>query len=191
MVPTYTEDAKKRILQAAADQFKEKGYFQSTMDDIATRLGISKGAIYRYFDSKESLLSALYAGAPENLHSLFEAASEDPMTAAREVFNKMATKANANLFVDFLAEASMNSEFQKVLRDNIERFTGAMEDVLKEKNPKINPKEAEKLHDSLVTLGLVFNGLTCWLAIGVPETEARKVWSRSLELLLSPLVKKK
>lgn len=191
VVPTYTEDAKKRILQAASEQFKEKGYFQSTMDDIANRLGISKGAIYRYFDSKESLLATLYASGPENLRLLFENASEDPMVAAREVFNKMATRANANLFVDFLAEGSTNIEFQKTLQESIEKFTSAMKDFFLRKNPKITPKEAERLHDSIVALGLVFNGLECWLAIGVSEAEVRKVWGKTIELLLAPLVKKK
>lgn len=191
VVPTYTEDAKKRILQVALEEFKKKGYFQSTMDGIANRLGISKGAIYRYFESKEKILAALYATSPENLHSLFMSASEDPIIASREVFEKMATKPNANLFVDFLAEASVNADLQKILRENIERFSTALEDVMSRKNQKPSSKNAERVHDSIVTLGLVFNGLLCWLAIGVSEAEVRKTWSKSVDILLAAAVGKK
>ncbi len=191
MVPTYTEDAKKRILQAASEQFKEKGYFLSSMDDIARRLGISKGAIYRYFDSKESILASLYSNAPDNLRSLFSDASADPIAAAKEVFEKMATKQNANLFVDFIAEAATNVSLQGIMQENIGRFTEALESVLLKKNPTLSRKDIEKMHDSLVVLGLVFNGLNCWIAIGVPESDARKIWARTVDILLEPIVKRR
>src|SRR5580698_3829191 len=146
VVPSYREDAKKRIIQVASEVFKEKGYYRSTMDDIAGRLGISKGAIYQYFDSKESLLAALYSGAPANLRALFSAeASKDPITGSKEVFNKMVTRANANLFVDFLAEASRNADFQKTLRENIREFTSVLEDVLMESNGQQPGPEAAQL----------------------------------------------
>jgi AcrR family transcriptional regulator len=192
VVPTYAEDAKKRILQAASEEFREKGYFQSTMDGIANRLGISKGAIYRYFASKEKILAALYATAPDNLRSMFLTASENPIAASREVFDKMATKPNANLFVDFLAEASINPDLQKIMRENIERFSAALEDVMSQKNAKIktSSKSSERMHDSVVTLGLVFNGLLCWLAIGVSEEEVRETWTKAVDILLGSASKR-
>jgi AcrR family transcriptional regulator len=189
VVPTYAEDARKRILQAASEEFKDKGYFQSTMDGIAKRLGISKGAIYRYFESKEKILAALYASAPDNLRSLFLSASQDPVLASREVFDKMATKTNANLFVDFLAEASANAELQKIMRENIERFSSALEDVISQKKVRTS-KNSERMHDSIVTLGLVFNGLLCWLAIGVSEEEVRETWRKAVDILLISNLKK-
>lgn len=192
VVPSYREDAKKRIIHAASEVFKEKGYYRSTMDDIANRLGISKGAIYQYFDSKESLLAAVYSGAPDNLRSLFSAeASKDPIRGSKEVFNKMATRANANLFVDFLAEASRNAGFQKILRENIKEFTSVPEDILREDNPKTGAEEAQLIHDSVVMLGLIFNGLACWLAVGVPEQEVRETWAKSLEIVIGTIEKGK
>jgi AcrR family transcriptional regulator len=188
VVPTYREEAKKRILQATLEVFKEKGYFRSTMDDIADRLGISKGAIYQYFDSKERLLVALYTGAPANLRARFTAETgKDMVDASKGVFNKMATKANANLFVDFLAEASRNVEFQKVLRENIAEFARVLEDILLEDNQKAGREEVERIHDAVVTLGLVFNGLSCWLAVGVPEEEVQATWAKTVETVLGPI----
>ena len=44
------------ILEAAAVAFRQFGYHGASIEHIASQLGISKGAIYYYFDSKEDLL---------------------------------------------------------------------------------------------------------------------------------------
>ena len=188
VIPSYREDAKRRILQAAGEVFREKGYFRSTMDDIAARLSISRGAIYQYFDSKESILAALYSGAPGNLRSMFVAAADkDPISASKEIFNKMATTAFADNFVEFLAEASRNPSFQKILRENIKEFTTVLEDALRENGRKSGRVDEELIHDSVITLGLVFNGLACWLAVGVPEKEVQQIWAKTVERVLRPI----
>jgi AcrR family transcriptional regulator len=48
-----------RILQAALDEFSEKGYHAATIDSIAFRAGIAKGTVYRYFKTKQDLFIAL------------------------------------------------------------------------------------------------------------------------------------
>ena len=47
------------ILEAALACFAQKGFAGTRMDDIAHRAGITKGTIYLYFDSKESVFKAL------------------------------------------------------------------------------------------------------------------------------------
>lgn len=51
------------VLRAAGEVFAEKGYEASSTQDIADRLGILKGSLYYYTDSKESLLFELVEGA--------------------------------------------------------------------------------------------------------------------------------
>ncbi len=43
------------ILAAALEVFGEQGFARAKLDDIAKRAGISKGTLYLYFDSKESI----------------------------------------------------------------------------------------------------------------------------------------
>lgn len=45
-----------RIISAAVELFKAKGYHQTTMDDIAAKAEISRATLFNYFPSKESLL---------------------------------------------------------------------------------------------------------------------------------------
>lgn len=47
---------RKQILEAAIAEFVEKGYDSSTMDGIANRAGVSKGAVYHHFTSKNEVL---------------------------------------------------------------------------------------------------------------------------------------
>lgn len=48
-----------RILQAASELFAHYGYDKTTVSDIAREAGISKGALYLHFSSKESLFETL------------------------------------------------------------------------------------------------------------------------------------
>lgn len=47
------------VLDAALELFIEKGFSSTRVDDIAKRAGLSKGAVYLYFPSKEALLEGL------------------------------------------------------------------------------------------------------------------------------------
>lgn len=49
------ETKKEKIIKHAFDLFAEKGYFETSIDDIVKASGISKGGIYYYFKSKEDI----------------------------------------------------------------------------------------------------------------------------------------
>ena len=54
------KDKKKRIIQAAARVFAQKGYAGTAVADIAVQAEIGKGTLYAYFDSKEDLFFAVF-----------------------------------------------------------------------------------------------------------------------------------
>lgn len=47
------------LTAAALELFVEKGFAATRLDDVAARAGVSKGTLYLYFDSKESLFKAV------------------------------------------------------------------------------------------------------------------------------------
>ena len=53
------EEREQRILDAASELIVHYGYDKTTVSDIAREAGISKGAIYLHFDSKDALFEAL------------------------------------------------------------------------------------------------------------------------------------
>lgn len=53
------EATRQRILDSAVDLFAESGYGQTGLADVLQRAGVSKGAFYYHFDSKESVAVAI------------------------------------------------------------------------------------------------------------------------------------
>ena len=69
-----TDKARRReaeLCDVAAEIFQEKGYAATTLRDIADALGMLKGSLYYYIDSKEDLLyriiSSIHADGRDNL----------------------------------------------------------------------------------------------------------------------------
>ncbi len=48
-------EKQRRIINASLSEFASKGYRQASTDDIVAKAGISKGALFHYFGSKEKL----------------------------------------------------------------------------------------------------------------------------------------
>ena len=55
-----SEETRQQILDAALALFRDKGFEPATIREIAQRAGVSLGAAYYYFDSKEALVAAYY-----------------------------------------------------------------------------------------------------------------------------------
>jgi AcrR family transcriptional regulator len=53
-------DKRKSILESAVELFAEHGYNQTSMQQIAESVGISKGSLYSFFQSKEDLIISIY-----------------------------------------------------------------------------------------------------------------------------------
>lgn len=53
------KERKKQILDAAEHVFSERGFDKARMDDIVEASGLSKGALYWYYKSKDAIIRAL------------------------------------------------------------------------------------------------------------------------------------
>lgn len=71
---------KEEIINAAAKLFSQKSYHDVTMDEIAEKVGIAKGTIYLYFDSKEKLYLEILEETYEEIEAILEreTAKSDP-----------------------------------------------------------------------------------------------------------------
>jgi AcrR family transcriptional regulator len=58
-MPQAKESRADQLLETATLLFKEKGYHNTSMQDLADALGLQKGSLYYYIDSKEELLREL------------------------------------------------------------------------------------------------------------------------------------
>lgn len=63
------------IIAAALEVFAEKGFAAARLDDIAARAGVSKGALYLYFETKQDLFEAVVREAVSPNIAMVEAAA--------------------------------------------------------------------------------------------------------------------
>ncbi len=57
--PEYLAARRQQILDAAIVCFDRSGFHRTSMQDIFDEAGLSTGAVYRYFDSKEAIIEAI------------------------------------------------------------------------------------------------------------------------------------
>jgi TetR/AcrR family fatty acid metabolism transcriptional regulator len=79
----HRQEREQLILQVAEEVFAANGFFDTSMDEIAARVGIGKGTIYLHFPGKEELLKAIFT---RDMHSFLNAIDEavyayPPLTA--------------------------------------------------------------------------------------------------------------
>jgi AcrR family transcriptional regulator len=78
VTPEHIEARVESIKEAAMRVFVEKGVENATMQEIASEAGLSAGAIYRYYASKEDLLQAVWDYCMGESRRLFEGAGALP-----------------------------------------------------------------------------------------------------------------
>ena len=97
MPRTTPSDRLPKLLDAAAATFVEHGFQRAQMDDVADRLGVSKGTIYRAVDSKEALFAAVVAWAdePDRIPTIGLTPAGDIATIASTVVAELGTAITA------------------------------------------------------------------------------------------------
>ncbi|MGY6550365.1 MAG: TetR/AcrR family transcriptional regulator [Erythrobacter sp.] len=71
----------RKLLDASATEFGEKGFHEASVSSITRRAGVALGTFYTYFDSKEALFRALVQDMSDNVRSNARAAIAEDMRA--------------------------------------------------------------------------------------------------------------
>ncbi len=69
------------ILQVAEEVLMEKGYYETSIEEIAARVGIAKGTVYLHFPSKEDLVVAIFERDMQKLREHTETIMSSALTA--------------------------------------------------------------------------------------------------------------
>jgi AcrR family transcriptional regulator len=123
-VPRTTPvDRLPKLLDAAAVTFVEHGFQRTQMDDIAERLGVSKGTIYRSIESKESLFAAVLMWA-DNPDQIPESGLQPPSTVDQLAAAVTADLAAATTTLELVAVVTDRPRLRShaAIGDEIERL---------------------------------------------------------------------
>lgn len=116
-------DRQAQILSAAMVCFAKRGFHQASMHDISAEAGISVGLIYRYFENKEAVISAMAHRHKAEIQEMLERARQAPglLESLEILFTahccENAPQVEAAFVVDLFAEASRNPRMADLVRD--------------------------------------------------------------------------
>ncbi len=79
------------ILDAALDLFAEKGFFGTSLRDVAAAVGVRESALYNYFASKDALFDALLSAHEHSKAERLSLIGDGPITDGRAVLVQVAT----------------------------------------------------------------------------------------------------
>ncbi|MBA1334668.1 MAG: Transcriptional regulator, AcrR family [Firmicutes bacterium] len=100
-------DVKQALLNAATELFYEQGYDNTSVNSIIEKVGVSKGAFYHYFKSKEDVLEAVANRHIESEIKITHEAAEDSRLNAVEKINRIIN--------DVLVHKALNMEERQKL----------------------------------------------------------------------------
>src|SRR5438046_7216765 len=121
-IESSNPDRRSQILDAALVCFAKRGFHQASMHDISAEAGISVGLIYRYFENKEAVISAMADRHKEEIGDMLERARKGPshLGSLGVLFTAHCCENEPRLIsafvVDLYAEASRNPHVADLTR---------------------------------------------------------------------------
>lgn len=165
--PDVSQERIDQILNAATAVFAQRGFHDARMDDIVDESGLSKGALYWYFKSKDDIISAILVNLFErelaDLQRLITAegpASHRIMEFTRNSMDDMKRMMRIlPITYEFYALAFRNKKVRQTLRKYLRNYMEILLPIIRQgiqqgEFRSIEPKE------TAIALGAVIEGTT-------------------------------
>jgi len=191
-----SEETKARILDAAVKRFSISGYNGASVDEICKEAGVSKGAFYHHFPSKQVVFLSLLNGWLGTIDTGLKAVRQEtvPQTLMQMTSLLPLVFASADehlpMFLEFWLQASRDEEVYKAMIAPYRYFsdyftslieTGIAEGSLKETNPQVMAQAILSIATGTLLQGLLDPNRTNW----------SKVAEQSIQVLLAGVIKSK
>lgn len=187
-----TEEARRaQILEAAKRCFARQGYHETKVDNIVREAGLSKGALYWYFKSKEELLDALCDSFAKELQEDFLKASAvktlDPEYLICELGAMLMERVlndpeHRLIWMEHWSMASRDPKSQQKLNRVHQGWLDIIVPLIKRnvKEGKLKPVDPKQLAMSLMAL---FDGILTHQALR--DLDAPALWRSTTRMLLN------
>ena len=186
----YKEQAKKKIVEEALKQFTKNGYYNTKMDDIAKGIGVTKGALYKYFKTKEALfiatLESIFIQRAQIVYSILDSGNLSYL-ASEEFFDEMiAIPLQSGLFTqDLIVEAYRNKSLKKKLLDIYQREGKELFENLESIITKLNVSRGTDIRSLYLGIIALRDGLVSNMLLGTDIATSKKAWTSITSLILN------
>lgn len=185
-------ETRERIFRAALQLFAERGYLQTTVEDITEAADVGKGTFFNYFPTKEHVLEQYGEERVEAVERALEVAragKQPVLSVLKDLSTDLAGQSSERpellraVFAANLTSAAVLAELQKRIKRA--RILLAQIIVLGQQNgeirPDISPMEMARL------VRLIFMGVTFAWSVG-PDVSLRKTAEQVWDLMYPSFV---
>src|SRR6266478_4649238 len=158
-------DRRSQILDAALVCFAKRGFHQASMHDISAEAGISVGLIYRYFENKDAVISAMADRHKKEIHEVLERAQQAPtlLESLEILFTahccEDAPQLVSAFVVDLYAEASRNPRVADLVRDVLQTAMDGVTDLIARSPEAASAADGLKPHEFAELIFAVSRGM--------------------------------
>ncbi len=186
-----SEERKDQIMNAAEGVFSQKGFNDARMDDIAEETGLSKGALYLYFKSKEDLVIAILDRMFKQVFQRLEArkTTESSATEAMWSFTEDAIRDYKKMVrmmpiaYEFLALVFRNKIVQKAFKQYFNHYMDTLVPIIQR---GIDSGEFRQVNaqDIAIAAGAIFEGTILLWVYDKSRVDVEHHIRSSIDLLL-------
>ena len=181
-----SSQTKSRILNVARTLFSSHGYESTTIDDIITACGITKGAFYHHFKSKQALCEKIIDQLQNDYQQLVSAIETDiaPVEQLRQLISEIARLDTSGEWVNcrLILRLSMDpyteqSGIQQKLADFWQWYSEVYEDLIQqcrgagEINTKASPGAQLQMLLAALAGSVVFNTINPDMPLSIDISE--------------------
>lgn len=184
----YPEQTVQKILSIANELFMKNGYDNTSLDDIANSCGVTKGAIYHHFKSKEDLLISMMESTESQMDWFFEIKNNSSLTGLeklQKIFDHE-LKDVEKIRVDALFQHGLNDPkiIRRQLQFSVETIAPLIEDLLLEgiKDGSIQTEQPKQVAEMMIIL------INIWINPGIFPTTKEEILKK-VNLLNDILIK--
>jgi len=175
-------ETKQKILHAAQELFSKAGYESASVSDICESAGISKGAFYHHFPSKQSvfmeLLSEWLKGLDAGLETVRSSRSDASQSLVQmaDILPEIirASEGRLPIFLEFCSHAARDRELWKTAVAPYQRYRNYFQEIVSQMEPaEMNESQRKAAALAVVSLatGLLLQGVLepdaeDWAAVG-------------------------
>ena len=171
MGPKAKEAKRQRILDSAVVEIARRGYYGTTVANIASRAGVADGTIYLYFKSKEDILVSIFEHAMRRFIDEAATIVDDPQLTPEEKLNRFIALHLTLLGEDRDLAVIFQVEFRHTLhilellsRSGIREYLALIARVVEQgKTEGVFRSDVEALFAAKVVFGAVDEMATDWV----------------------------
>jgi len=157
------ERTRRRLIEAAAQVISEKGYDRTSLEEVAARAGMSRGAIHGNFESRDELFLAVVEGLWTPIVPDFQpgAPFKSQMRAlgeavAREAKDRRSQAAAAAAFQLYVfTHEEMRARMRQTNAEIYRRMAAGLVEIIPPEQMPMPPEQLVRVLDALIT-GLLF-----------------------------------